>query len=113
MSSGQIAVTRTDIDARPFLPAPPGPIDPAPVERKLRDELAGSLPNEHSSIPHVPRTVLESVTFEDVIPGVFYMSCGLGTDGAVFCWGYNQEGELGNGTFNESLTPTRVVPPAP
>ena len=52
---------------------------------------------------HVPTLVATSVTFEDVIPGVFYMSCGLGTDGAVFCWGYNQEGELGNGTFNEPL----------
>jgi len=36
-------------------------------------------------------------------------SCALKHDGTVWCWGYNANGQLGNGTTIESLVPAQVV----
>ena len=36
-------------------------------------------------------------------------SCALRTDGAVYCWGKNADGEIGDGTTNDALAPTRVT----
>ena len=35
--------------------------------------------------------------------------CALLTTDQVDCWGYNEDGELGNGTTSDSATPTQVV----
>lgn len=35
-------------------------------------------------------------------------SGGTRTDGSLWCWGDNSHGELGNGTVDDSLRPTRV-----
>jgi len=37
-----------------------------------------------------------------------YHSCGVTTDGAVYCWGSNKEGQLGNGTTKGKSEPVRV-----
>jgi alpha-tubulin suppressor-like RCC1 family protein len=34
--------------------------------------------------------------------------CGIGSDGAVYCWGANTGGQLGDGTTTASLVPVRV-----
>jgi hypothetical protein len=67
------ALTLEDVDARPFLPPPPGPIVPGPVERRLRDELAQALLERAPSAPRQGQgTTLESVLFEDVrLEGAF------------------------------------------
>jgi alpha-tubulin suppressor-like RCC1 family protein len=36
-------------------------------------------------------------------------TCGLRRDGRVLCWGANGEGELGDGTANDSALPVAVV----
>lgn len=36
-------------------------------------------------------------------------SCGLTTDGKVYCWGDNQVGQLGDGTNSQRLAPTQVT----
>ncbi len=36
-------------------------------------------------------------------------ACAVLTDQSVWCWGNNTRGELGNGTFDESPSPTRVI----
>jgi hypothetical protein len=35
--------------------------------------------------------------------------CGIDPDGALFCWGANTYGELGNGTTTDSYAPARVL----
>ena len=41
-----------------------------------------------------------------------YFTCALTKAGAVWCWGYNNEGELGNSTTTDSDVPTQVLDPA-
>ena len=36
-------------------------------------------------------------------------TCGLTIDHTVYCWGYGSDGELGNGTRNNHLTPIRII----
>ena len=38
-------------------------------------------------------------------------TCGL-SNGKTYCWGRNDEGELGNGTWEDSLAPIAVIAPA-
>jgi alpha-tubulin suppressor-like RCC1 family protein len=36
-------------------------------------------------------------------------TCALKADGSLWCWGKNDKGQLGNGTTNDALAPSRVV----
>ncbi|MBN8459853.1 MAG: cadherin-like beta sandwich domain-containing protein [Verrucomicrobia bacterium] len=56
----------------------------------------------------VPRMgALASMEVVAVVAGV-YQSFALGADGTVAAWGYNDEGELGNGSTTGSLVPVSV-----
>ena len=39
-------------------------------------------------------------------------SLGLGSDGSLYSWGYDQHGEMGQGTVTSSHTPDKVIMPA-
>ncbi len=51
-------------------------------------------------------------TFMEVAAGAHH-ACALDTAGDVLCWGYNDYGEFGDGTFisNPSPTPGMILPP--
>jgi alpha-tubulin suppressor-like RCC1 family protein len=53
----------------------------------------------------------EGVTFASIGAG-FRHTCALSTEGRVYCWGFNDDGELGNGSRTRRLTPTPVRVPA-
>ena len=38
-------------------------------------------------------------------PNLGHHTCALMADGALYCWGYNSRGQLGNGTFGSSPNP--------
>ena len=54
---------------------------------------------------------LVPLNFTSVRTG-YEFSCGLTAAGAAYCWGWNQSGQLGNGTTTSRLTPGAVLMPA-
>jgi alpha-tubulin suppressor-like RCC1 family protein len=62
-----------------------------------------------SPVP-VPVTLPAGVTPIAVSEG-YRTSLALGSDRHVYAWGYNQFGQLGNGSMNDSRTPARVSLP--
>jgi alpha-tubulin suppressor-like RCC1 family protein len=55
----------------------------------------------------VPTAVAGGLAFDQLHAG-FYASCGITTEGDALCWGWNLNGQLGNGTQASSGTPASV-----
>ncbi|HMA42152.1 MAG TPA: hypothetical protein VKP10_18960 [Gemmatimonadales bacterium] len=49
------------------------------------------------------------MSFGDLAAGGFH-TCGITSTGAAFCWGFNDYGQLGRGTFGYSTVPVAVAP---
>jgi alpha-tubulin suppressor-like RCC1 family protein len=65
-----------------------------------------------------PLPVANGISFQSVSTGggIFLGSyggftCGVATSGAVYCWGANDFGQLGNGTMADSPVPTPITAP--
>jgi alpha-tubulin suppressor-like RCC1 family protein len=70
----------------------------------------GSLPGDGSPVPD-PGTAGSSPggpRFVQVAPGGTYV-CALADDGRVYCWGDNEDGQLGSGDTSPRTTPTLVA----
>jgi alpha-tubulin suppressor-like RCC1 family protein len=64
---------------------------------------------ERSSMEYAPRQVVdEGHDWAEIIGGRRH-TCGRTRDGAVWCWGGNDAGQLGDGTLQDSDTPVQVV----
>ena len=58
---------------------------------------------------HTPTAVSGLGTGVSGATGGDWHTCAVTVGGAVFCWGDNQRGQLGDGTTTERLTPTAVI----
>ncbi len=75
----------------------------------------GQLGNGLETDSYVPVAVSGGLTFRMVSSGngSSDYTCGVTTGGAAYCWGFNEFGELGNGTTTESVLPVAVLAPRP
>src|SRR5690606_40469125 len=74
------------------------------------DGQLGDGTNTHSNTP-VQVQAPAGGTFSS-IRGGWYHSVALGSDGNAYAWGYNNYGQLGDGTNTPSNTPVQVQAPA-
>jgi alpha-tubulin suppressor-like RCC1 family protein len=57
---------------------------------------------------NVPRSVSGGLSFTSLGAG-YENTCALGTDGRVYCWGSNNAGRLGDGSWTDRAVPGPVV----
>jgi alpha-tubulin suppressor-like RCC1 family protein len=58
----------------------------------------------------LPAPVAGGLVLASLAPGFFH-TCGLTAAHAVYCWGYNFYGQVGDGTTTDRSVPTRVISP--
>lgn len=72
----------------------------------------GRLGTGNTGNTSVPTAVVTSGalpdTYKDIEAGEVF-SCGIGIDDSVYCWGQNDEGQLGDGTLTSSSSPVPVL----
>ena len=76
----------------------------------LNQESQLGVPDTLPSATVTSRTVFGGIPFVQLDAGDAH-TCGTTDDGAVYCWGRNDDGELGDGTTHPPLRPVRVIEP--
>ena len=73
----------------------------------------GQLGNGSTDVKTIPTPVSapKGVTFSD-LAGSYLHVCATGSNGRIYCWGNNGNGQLGIGSKEDRTTPTEVVAPA-
>jgi alpha-tubulin suppressor-like RCC1 family protein len=69
----------------------------------------GALGDGSTTSRTAPVAVMGELRFTSLIGGGFHHTCGLTTSGAAYCWGWNQDGQLGDGTTTNRTTPVAVA----
>jgi alpha-tubulin suppressor-like RCC1 family protein len=71
---------------------------------------SGTLGDGSSANRDVPVAVAGGHAFTAIASaGGGVHTCGLASDGAVYCWGWNQSGQLGDGSVTDRRIPVRVA----
>ena len=71
--------------------------------------IFGALGDRSRKDSAVPVAVVGNLDFDQLIAGGFIgHTCGA-VDGAAFCWGENEVGQVGDGTMRDRLTPKAVA----
>jgi alpha-tubulin suppressor-like RCC1 family protein len=72
-------------------------------------DYAGSLGTgtELNSTLGVPTAVAGALGWQSISASMLH-SCGVTTAGAAYCWGFGSAGQLGNGTYDATPTPSLV-----
>lgn len=81
------------------------PATPAPAPERPPDPLLGVASREETV--RTPLRVESDQTFADVAASWFH-TCARARDGSLYCWGRNDEGQLGSGDIEDRATPTRM-----
>jgi alpha-tubulin suppressor-like RCC1 family protein len=74
-------------------------------------QLGDGTTTNATSVPSTPVKLADGSYLKDVvsISAGTYTTCALTVPGAVYCWGSNQYGQLGDGTTTDRLIPTPVT----
>jgi alpha-tubulin suppressor-like RCC1 family protein len=70
---------------------------------------SGALGDGTTTDRHLPTPVATTLTFRQLVAMNDEGACGLTATGEAWCWGDNAYGQIGDGTQNPTLTPTRVT----
>jgi alpha-tubulin suppressor-like RCC1 family protein len=68
----------------------------------------GTTTSSSVPVPVYTGGVLAGKTLTQIVAG-FSFTCGLASTGAVYCWGLNSSGQLGNNSTTQSLVPVAVT----
>jgi alpha-tubulin suppressor-like RCC1 family protein len=96
------------------------PPRPRPLTRRCASTFAALLLaalgcREDASSPTVPEpdpalaTVAAAALEFYQVSGGYELTCGVTTDNRAYCWGYNGQGQLGDGTTTHRLAPVAVA----
>jgi alpha-tubulin suppressor-like RCC1 family protein len=61
-----------------------------------------------ASSARIPQPVAGGLTFTALRAGAYHV-CGLTSNGSAYCWGDNESGQLGDGSYKPSAKPTPVA----
>jgi alpha-tubulin suppressor-like RCC1 family protein len=77
------------------------------INRTIADQL---FPWQRDLNYRAPLRAVSAQPAKAAIATGFYHTCALKIDGKVYCWGYNDEGQIGSGTLNAIYSSPTQVP---
>lgn len=71
----------------------------------------GQLGDGTKTIRNSPVKIDSTLAFVSISAGMGFHTCGVAKNGQAYCWGFNDRGQMGNGTVGgeDSLVPSAVV----